>query len=99
MKPLSIFKTAAALTLFTTLSFTVNATEKENAVEQYVNAVVSYHVADTRNELNNQSQSEVLNTAYRFELDQSDNDALVANVKVTFITEEQAFTTDENDAE
>lgn len=99
MKPLSTFKTAAALTLLTTLSFTVNATEKDNAIEQYLNAVVSHHVADTRSELNNQSQSAVLNTAYRFELEQSDEEALVANVKVTFITEEQAFTTDENDAE
>lgn len=99
MKSLSILKTAAAVTVLSTLAFSTSAKEQELSIEQYMDAVVSANVIETMSELNNQSTEAVLNTAYRF-APQSDNEGtLVAKVKITVLDAPQIAAVKKNGAE
>lgn len=99
MKSLSLFKTAAAVTVLSTLAFSTTAAEKELSIEQYMDAVVSANITETMGELNNQSTEAVLNTAYSFAPQNNDEGTLVAKVKVTVLSAPEVAAIKGNGAE
>ena len=58
-----------------------------NEVENYLDVLVKTQVANTKAELQNQAQQQVLTANYRFELNEQPEQALIAKVTVTYLTE------------
>jgi len=87
MKLFTSLKTAAAtIALLGSIGFASAATAHNHDVENYLDAVVNAHVAETKAEINNQAEQHVLTANYHFELDADNSDDLVAKVTVTYLT-------------
>lgn len=80
-------KTAASVVIaIGTVFFASTASAHNNSVENYLDAVVTAHVAQTKAEIANQSEEQVLTANHRFTLDSDESEELVAKVTVTYLT-------------
>ena len=87
MKLITSIKTAASVVIaIGTFFFASTVSAHNHSVENYLDAVVTAHVAQTKNEIENQSEEQVLTANHRFSLDSEETEELVAKVTVTYLS-------------
>ena len=91
MTLLTKIKTAMTVAIIAgTLGLTTTVSA-HNHVESYLDALVDTQIKNTQMELHNQTQQQVLNTSYRFEPTNAPEQALIAKVTVSFLTDVDAL--------